>query len=45
LHAIFQGLDKSICRTCTARTFGECATVDFVDNRRIAAAGKQVVGL
>jgi SulP family sulfate permease len=45
LHAIFQGLDKSICRTCTARTFTECATVDFVDNRRIAAAGKQVVGL
>jgi SulP family sulfate permease len=30
LHGIFQKLDKSVCRSCTARTFTECATVEFV---------------
>ncbi len=42
LRAIFQKLDKSVCRTCKARTFLECATVERVDAdavpiKRIAA--------
>jgi len=28
LHAIFQKLDKSVCRNCSARTFTECATIE-----------------
>jgi SulP family sulfate permease len=28
LHAIFQKMDKSVCRNCQIRTFRECATVD-----------------
>jgi len=32
LHGIFQKLDKSICRHCTARTFRECASVEYVAN-------------
>ena len=32
LHGIFQKLDKSVCRHCTARTFRECNTVEYVGN-------------
>ncbi len=31
LRAIFQKLDKDICRTCTARTFLECASVQTAE--------------
>jgi sulfate permease, SulP family len=33
LHGIFQKVDKSTCRECTARIFTECATVEFTDTR------------
>ncbi len=45
LDAIFQKLDKSICRTCRARTFLECATVPLPDEPKMTGDGKQVVGL
>ena len=32
ITAIFQKLDKSICSTCSARIFRECATIRKVDN-------------
>jgi SulP family sulfate permease len=32
ITAIFQKLDKSICSTCSARIFRECATVKKVEN-------------
>ncbi|GMR08533.1 MAG: SulP family inorganic anion transporter [Gammaproteobacteria bacterium] len=32
ITAIFQKLDKSICRTCSKRIFRECATVRDVEN-------------
>jgi SulP family sulfate permease len=31
LHGIFQKLDKEKCRHCTARTFTECATIEFAN--------------
>jgi SulP family sulfate permease len=34
LHGIFQKVDKSMCRECTARIFTECATVEFTDTRQ-----------
>jgi SulP family sulfate permease len=45
LRAIFQKLDKSICRTCRARTFLECATVPLPDEPEMTGDSKQVVGL
>jgi len=33
LHGIFQKIDKSKCRECTARIFTECATVEFTGTR------------
>jgi sulfate permease, SulP family len=48
LHAIFQKLDKSICRGCRVRIFLECATVPFADDEdevKDLVGPKQMVGL
>ncbi len=46
LHAIFQKLDKSTCRSCTARCFTECASVELVPERKLfAETGESIVGL
>jgi len=39
LRAIFQKLDKDVCRTCTARTFLECASVEGPDTAQTGPAG------
>ncbi len=44
LHAIFQKLDKSICRNCTARTFIECATVPYTGDGKPAPVYVQPPG-
>ncbi|MEJ2106117.1 MAG: SulP family inorganic anion transporter [Acidiferrobacteraceae bacterium] len=31
IHAIFQKLDKDVCRTCTARSFLECSSIPMAD--------------
>jgi SulP family sulfate permease len=38
LRGIFQKLDKSKCRHCTARIFTECASVEFVEGPTPAPA-------
>jgi SulP family sulfate permease len=45
LRAIYQRLDKSVCRDCKARIFLECATEPRVDKDEAIANGRQVVGL
>jgi SulP family sulfate permease len=44
LRAIYQKLDKSVCRTCRARIFTECDAVPFADAPE-APAASQGVGL
>jgi len=45
LRAIYQRLDKSVCRDCKARIFLECAAAPRVDNDEAIGNGRQVVGL
>jgi SulP family sulfate permease len=45
LHAIYQRMDKSICRNCKARIFLECATAPQADKTEAIGTGRQVVGL
>ena len=45
LHGIFQKLDKSVCRSCTARTFTECASVKFADQSEGVFEGKPVIAI
>ena len=40
LHAIFHKMDKSVCQTCTARTFVECAKIEPVVNLEPATVRK-----
>jgi len=45
LRAIFQKLDKSVCKNCTVRSFLECATVPLPGDGETTEGPKQVVGL
>ncbi|RMD69314.1 MAG: SulP family inorganic anion transporter [Gammaproteobacteria bacterium] len=40
IHAIFQKLDRSICRTCTARIFLECQSVEYIGDERAQEAAE-----
>jgi SulP family sulfate permease len=45
LRAIFQKLDKSVCRGCQARIFLECATVPLAGETEVTEDDRQVIGL
>ena len=45
LHGIFQKLDKSVCSTCQARIFLECATVPYTGKTTEVVDGNQAVTL
>ena len=45
LRAIFQKLDKSVCRGCQARIFLECATVPLAGETEETEDDRQVIGL
>jgi SulP family sulfate permease len=45
LTAIFQKMDKSVCRNCSARTFTECTTIEFADKPKAATEGKPAMAV